>query len=99
MSQEPSSGTTPPSELTIDEAVERLAVIEGYDPGDGPQPCVHTFRVGMMMLGAHWSVEDARAAFEEFGVKETDDSMMVGMNHRLVVRDKTSDVFFETKPR
>lgn len=83
--------------MTVEEAVARLAVIEAYDNGGGPAPCVHTFRVGALMLGAHWTVEQARAAFEEHGVAETTDPRMRALGHGLCIHDNTGPVFFETK--
>ena len=82
--------------VPVDEAVERLAVIEDYDPGDGPKPCVHTFRAGAMLIGAHWSVEKVREAFEEHGVEESGPTMQ-SMGHGLAIVDDAGPVFFETK--
>ena len=85
-----------PVSVPVDQAIERLAVIPDYDPGDGPKPCVHTFRGGSgMMLGAHWSVAAARAVMERYGVKESG-PMATAMRHGLVVTDDTGPVFFET---
>lgn len=83
--------------VAVEEALDRLAVVEDYDPGDGEQPCVHTFRsTAIALLGAHWSVEDARAAFEKYGVAEAGEQAKA-MNHGLVVIDDGGPVFFETK--
>lgn len=83
--------------VPVEQAIERLVVIPDYDPGDGPQPCVHTFRSSPVgLLGAHWSVESARAAMEEFGVEEAGEQASA-MDHRLVVIDKTGPVFFEAR--
>lgn len=83
--------------VTPDEAIKRLKVIEDYDQGDGPKPHVHTFATGTgMLLGAHWSVEQARVAFETYGVEEAGPNMEA-MGHGLViVRPSTGPVFFET---
>lgn len=81
----------------IDEARERLDVIEDYDDGGGPRPCVHTFRSGAIgLLGAHWGVEEAIAAMREYGVEESGlDAQAMG--HGLVIIDKTGPVFFATR--
>jgi hypothetical protein len=84
--------------VSVDEALKRLAVVEDYDPGDGPKPCVHTFRSSAIgLLGAHWAVEKARQAMEKYGVTESGEQAQA-MNHGLVVIDDTSPVFFETVP-
>jgi hypothetical protein len=82
--------------VPVDEAISRLAVIEDYDAGNGPEPCVHTFRASMMLLGAHWSVVDARKAFETYGVEESGPSMQ-SMGHGLAIVDDDGPVFFETR--
>lgn len=86
--------------VTVEDAIARLAVVEDYDPGDGPKPCVHTFvAAGFGLIGAHWSIKDARAAFERWGVEEAGPSA-VAMDHGLVVVEKEPDrraVFFETR--
>lgn len=82
--------------IPLEEALARLAVIEDYDPGDGPKPCVHTFRGGSALLGAHWSVEEARAAMEKHGVEESG-PFMQAMGHGLATMDDTGPVFFETQ--
>ena len=82
--------------VPIEEAMARLDVIENYDPGDGEQPCVHTFRRKTLMLGAHWPVEKIRKAFEEFGVIETD-GMAKAMGHGLGFVDDTGPVIVATK--
>lgn len=86
--------------LTTEEALSRLAVIANYDPGGegGPRPCVHTFRDAPLgLIGAHWSIEDARAAMEEFGVAIAG-PQATAAGHGVVVIDKTGSVFFETLP-
>lgn len=82
--------------VPVDEAVARLDVTEDYDCGNGPEPCVHTFReTAFGLLGAHWSVEEARAMMEKHGVEESGPAA-TGMNHGLVVIDENGPVFFET---
>lgn len=87
--------------VPVDEAVKRLAVVEDYDDGGGPRPCVHTFVSGSFgLMGAHWGVEEARKAFETYGVEESGDQARA-MNHGLVcIEDRDGrqvPVFFETK--
>lgn len=85
--------------IPVDEAMERLAVIPDYDPGDGPGPCVHTFADSTFgLLGAHWKLDAARAIFERCGVEESG-PMAAGMRHGLVVidLDEHRTIFFETK--
>jgi hypothetical protein len=83
--------------ISVDEAVERLVIQPDYDPGDGPQPGVHTFRSAPFgLLGAHWSVESARAAMERHGVEEAGEQARQ-MGHGLVVIDSTGPVFFEAR--
>ena len=83
--------------LTVDEAMNRLAVIPDYDPGTGPGPCVHSFReAGFGLIGAHWYINDARKAMEEHGVEVSGDQAQA-MHHGLVVIDKAGPIFFETK--
>jgi hypothetical protein len=80
------------------EAVAMLAVIEDYDPGGGPQPCVHSYRqsgVGLL-LGAFWPVEEVRGAIEKYGA-ELSGPYMAGMGHGLAVTDETGVLFFATK--
>jgi len=74
-------------------------VMDDYDAGNGPEACVHTFRDSAIgLLGAHWSIVDARTAFETFGAEEAGPAA-TAMGHGVVVTDKTSAVFFETKER
>ncbi len=85
-------------ELTVEEAMQRLDVIDDYDPGDGPKPCVHTLRspgVGMA-IGAHWSLQNVRALMEKFGVAESGQNAEQ-MGHGLVVIDDVSPLFLATK--
>lgn len=84
--------------VPLDEALARLDVIEDYDPGDGPKPCVHTFvDAAFGLLGAHWSLEDLRELIEEHGV-ETSGEMATAMHHGLVVlRPSRGPLFLATK--
>jgi hypothetical protein len=84
------------TQVPVDEAVGRLAVIPDYDCGDGPEPCVHTVRSGAVLFGAHWSLNMARASFEKYGVAESGPEA-TAMGHGLVVIDVGGPVFFETK--
>jgi hypothetical protein len=84
-------------QVPIDDAVNRLAVIPDYDPGDGPKPCVHTFAQSAIgMLGAHWSVDKAREFMEAHGVEEAGE-MATAMHHSLVVIGDGRTIFFETQ--
>lgn len=84
-------------QVPTDEAMAMLAVIEDYDPGAGPEPCVHSFRQAAFgLIGAHWPVEKVRAAFEEHGA-ELSGPLMAGMGHGLALTDKTGVLFFATK--
>ncbi len=81
--------------IPVDEAMKRLKIIPDYDAGDGPEPCVHTFRdTGVALLGAHWSVVDLRALMEKYGVEEAGDGAR-SMGHSLVVKDP-DPLFIET---
>ena len=83
--------------VNVEEAIEMLEVIPDYDPGDGPKPCVHTFRGGSpFLLGAHWSLDDVRAAFQKYGVERAGENAMA-LGHGLAIIDETGPVFFETK--
>jgi hypothetical protein len=86
--------------VPVEEAMQRLAVIEDYDDGNGPRPCVHTFVAsGFGLLGAHWGVEETRAAFERWGV-ETSGEAARAMNHGLAIIEREPReraVFFETR--
>lgn len=88
--------------LTVDEAIDRLMVVEEYDCGNGPEPCVHTFvEGGIGLLGAHWPLADVRAAFERWGVARSGPAA-TAMRHGLVVVEGDPyprSVFFETKAR
>lgn len=83
--------------LTVDEAMDRLVVIPGYDPGGGPGSCVHTFVVAGMVIGAHWRLDEVREAFETHGVREAHSPMM--SSHGIVVTDEAKGrrVYFESK--
>lgn len=89
-------------QVPVDDAMARLAVIEDYDCGNGPEPCVHTFAAsGFGLLGAHWSVGDVREFFERCGVDEAGPTA-AGMKHGLVATEKKGDgrdrtIFFETR--
>lgn len=83
--------------LSVEDAMARLEVVAEYDNGSGPQPCVHTFRDSPVgLLGAHWTLSDARAAMETHGV-EISGSAATAAKHGVVVIDSTGPVFFETK--
>jgi hypothetical protein len=86
--------------VPVEEAMQRLAVIEDYDDGNGPRPCVHTFvATAFGLLGAHWGLEEARAAFERWGV-ETSGEGARAMNHGLAIVEREPReraVFFETR--
>jgi hypothetical protein len=82
--------------VTVDEAMDQLAVIPDYDPGDGPQPCVHTFALSAFgLLGAHWSVDNAREFIEKHGAQKAG-GMAAAMGHSLVVKGDGRTIFFET---
>lgn len=86
--------------VPVEEAMQRLAVIEDYDDGGGPRPCVHTFMSSSFgLMGAHWGVDDARRAFETWGVEEAGEQAQA-MKHGLVCIEERSGrkvpVFFET---
>lgn len=84
--------------ISTEDAMARLVVIEDYDAGNGPGPHVHTLRSGvMMLLGAHWSVEKAREAFEKYGAQEAGGAAQA-MGHGIVVTDDVGPVFFEATP-
>lgn len=84
--------------IPTDEAIARLDVIPDYDPGDGPKPCAHTLiESGIGLLGAHWSVDDLRALFDEHGVEEAGEGA-TAMGHGLVVlRPDHGPLFIATK--
>lgn len=85
--------------LTPDEAVAMLVVVEDYDPGgtEGPGPCVHTFREAPFgMIGAHWRVDAARAAFEKFGAQLAGPAATEA-GHGVVITDERGPVFFEAR--
>lgn len=79
-------------------ALARLKVVD-YDPGDGPGPCVHSFASpgSGVLLGAHWHLDDVRAAFEAHGVEEAGPNM-AALGHGLVVTGlpDRGPIFFET---
>ena len=85
--------------VPVEDAMTRLAVVEGYDAGDGPERCVHTFvQSGFGLVGAHWSVSEAERAFREYGVEGAGEQACA-MRHGLVVPNYKGrgPVFFETK--
>lgn len=79
----------------MDEAIERLDVIEDYDSGGGPEPSVHTFRFKTMMLGAHWSLDSVRRAFEQYEVVESPEFLR-DIGHGLMIVDDVGPVAFAT---
>ncbi len=84
--------------VPVDEAMKRLAVQPDYDCGNGPEPCVHTYAdSAIALIGAHWSLPDVRAFFEQWGVEESGESAQA-MRHGLVVvaEGGKRTVFFET---
>jgi hypothetical protein len=86
--------------VAVDDALARLKVVDDYDDGAGPRPCVHTFvDTPLALLGAHWPLTKVRAAFERWGVEESGEAASA-MGHGLVVveRDRQRSVFFATKP-
>lgn len=89
------------SEWKVDpaEAVSMLAVIEDYDDGNGPRPCVHTLvDGGFGVIGAHWGLDDVTALIEEQGVERSGEAAQA-MGHGLVVlRPGKGPLFLETKP-
>jgi hypothetical protein len=90
--------TTEDYTLTVEEAIGRLAVIPDYDSGGGPQPCVHAIRQAGMdapLLGAHWTLDEARHAMETWGVASAG-PLATGSGHGVVVVDAVSPIFFET---
>lgn len=54
--------------ISVDEAIDRLAVVPDYDPGGegGPGPCVHSFATagGIGLIGAHLRLDEVRELFE-----------------------------------
>jgi len=83
--------------VSVGEAIGRLAVVEDYDPGDGPKPCVHAIvETAFGMLGAHWSVEKARQLMEECGVATSGPSASA-MGHGLVTVRENGPIFWETR--
>lgn len=83
--------------VTVEDAMSRLDVLPDYDPGTGPQPCVHTFAQSAVgMLGAHWPLDDVRAYFAQHGVEEAGEQAQA-MRHGLVVTGGGRTIFFATK--
>jgi hypothetical protein len=84
--------------VAIDVALARLVIDPDYDAGNGPGPCVHTFRDGgVALIGAHWYLDDLRAAMERYGVEEAGEAA-VSMGHGLVLIDDRGPLFIEAKP-
>jgi hypothetical protein len=85
--------------LTVEQALERIEITPDYDPGGvgGPRDCVHTLRSsGFMQIGAHWDVNDLRAAMQKHGVEEAGPEA-TGHGHGLVMIDDHGPVFIATK--
>lgn len=84
--------------VAIEDAVARLVIQEDYDAGNGPGPCVHTFRQGgPALLGAHWYLDDLRAAMERYGVEDSGEAA-ASMGHSLVIVDDTGlPLFIEAR--
>src|SRR4030095_15959153 len=85
--------------VPLDTALERLEVIPDYDPGggEGPGPCVHTFRpAGLRLLGAHCRLAQVRAAIERYGVEESGPEA-TRMGHALVLFDQKGPVFLAAR--
>ena len=80
--------------MKIEDAMAKLNVIPDYDPGGGPTDCVHTFRTGSgIILGAHWTLKEAREAMEKHGVNEVPGFA----GHTIAVVDDIGPVLFEAK--
>lgn len=79
--------------IDADDALSLLVVQPEYDAGGGPGPCVHTFRTGTLMLGAHWALEDVEAAMREHDVYQLDPAVI---DHGLYLVDVTGPVVFES---
>jgi hypothetical protein len=79
-------------------AMRRLEIVPDYDSGSGSFPHVHTFiDAGFGLVGAHWLLDDAWAAFSRHGV-ETSGDQAQAMKHGLVVVDPArGPVFFATR--
>lgn len=74
-----------------------LEVIEDYDPGTGPEPCVHTFRnPAGMLVGAHWPLTKVEEAVKAHGVELSGD-VATASGHGLVLTDELGPVFLATK--
>lgn len=93
-------------EVPVLDALDRLDVIQGYDCGNGPEPCVHTFaQSGIGLLGAHWSLSSIRPFFERWGVHEAGPEATAANHALVVVTDEDEDesgrsrtIFFATLP-
>lgn len=84
--------------VTVEAALARLVIQEGYDAGSGPGQCVHVFRAGgPILVGAHWYLDGVRAAMERYGVEEAGEQA-AGMGHTLVVIDDVGPAFLEARP-
>lgn len=85
--------------VPVEEAMQRLAVQEDYDCGNGPEPCVHTFADSAIgLLGAHWDLPSAEAFMREWGVQQAGPAASA-TNHGLVVvaENGKRTIFFETR--
>lgn len=85
-------------QLTVEEAMARLAVIPDYDSGDGSGPHVHcqTNPAPGLFMGAHWSVADVRALFQKHGAEEPG-PMATGMGYGVVSLTPRGPRFFATR--
>lgn len=85
--------------VSVEDAMARLDVIPDYDPGDGPQPCVHTFaQAAFGLLGAHWDLPSVYAWFVAHGVEESGETA-TAMGHGLVSMGDGRTLFFATRKR
>jgi hypothetical protein len=83
--------------VSVEDAIARLVVDPDYDCGNGPEPCVHTFRSSPVgLLGAHWSLESVREAMGRYGVEQAGEQASA-MGHGLVFIDENGPVFLEAR--
>lgn len=83
--------------ITTERAMSLLVVQEDYDAGDGPEPCVHTYRnAAGMLIGAHHSVTSLRMLFDHYGAQEAG-SAATDMGHGIVVIDDHGPLFVEAQ--
>ncbi len=86
-------------DLTTEDAMARLNVVEDYDPGGGPGPCVHTLaEAAFGLLGAHWRVDDVRDFFDRHGAV-TAGPMASAMQHGVACVGDGRRLYFATKPQ